>query len=100
MKPPTVREYLSHWAPKGEFFDYWIDKDGNYNVLVICQQDGEYRFNVDAFPQVVGHWGHQLMGGTYTTKDMQYHLEHGLWEAGDHIKERLRAFLATIEKVE
>ncbi|MEW6302265.1 MAG: hypothetical protein AB1705_02265 [Verrucomicrobiota bacterium] len=96
--PDTIATYLADFAPKGELIGYWIDKRGDYNVLVVYVRDGETRFNVGAFPPVVGHWGHQLFGGDYDIEGIKHHLAYGLWDAPEEIKERVKTMLNSISR--
>lgn len=95
--PPSVSTYLQDYAPEGWLIAYWLDKNREYNVLVLYQKDGEYRFSIGAFPEVVGHWGHQLTGGDYNIEEIKDLLGHGLWDADEVMKERLRSLTYRIE---
>lgn len=95
--PTTVSTYLHDYAPKGNLIDYWLDKRNEYNVLVLYQCDGKFRFSVGAFPKVVGHWGHQLMGGDYNLEEVKGQLDCGFWDADEATIDRIKALIGHIE---
>lgn len=95
--PDSVVTYLSDWAPSGYLIAYWLDKRGDYNVLLLLRSGPDYRFEVAAFPKVVGHWGHELGGGVYTPVELQQALASGLWDADEGILGRVGTLIAHIE---
>lgn len=95
--PQTVSTYLHDYAPKGNLIGYWFDKNNEYNVLVLYQRDGKFRFSVGAFPEVVGHWGHQLTGGDYDLEEVKGQLDYGFWDADEPTIGRIRALIGHIE---
>lgn len=94
--PGTVSTYLHDYAPKGRLIAYWRDASREYSVLVLYRHDGEFRFSVGAFPEVVGHWGHQLEGGDYSLEETQRQLDCGFWGADEPLKERVRTLVARL----
>lgn len=95
--PSIVLTYLQHYAPKGNLIGYWLTKDREYNVLVLYQRDGEFWFDLAAFPEIVGHWGHQLSGRDYSLKDIKSSIDSGFCGADEQTKERLRILINRIE---
>lgn len=95
--PDTVLTYLSNWAPTGCLIAYWLDKRGDYNVLILTRRGQEYRFEVGAFPKMVGHWGHQLGGGVYSPADLKQQLAYGLWDADAWVLGQVQVLIEHIE---
>lgn len=95
--PTTVSTYLQDHAPKGDLIGYWLDKNREYNVLMLHRRDGEFLFSVSAFPEVVGHWGHQLSGGELGIEAMKRQLDYGLWDVDEAVKERVGMIIDRLE---
>ncbi len=95
--PKTVSTYFHDHAPKGSLIGYWVDKRNEYNVLILYLRDGEFRFSVGAFPEVVGHWGHQLTGGDYNLEETKGQLDYGFWDADEPTMDRIRTLIGHIE---
>lgn len=95
--PNTVSTYYHDYAPKGYLIAYWLDQRREYNILVLYQRDDKCRFSVGAFPEVVGHWGHQLTGGDYSLEEIKGQLDYGFWEADEPTIDRIRALIGHLE---
>jgi hypothetical protein len=95
--PGTVLTYLRDHAPKGDPIGYWLDKQRYYNVLILHRNDGEFSFSVGAFPETVGHWGHELTGGVCGVADLKRQLDCGFWEADAAVRERAAMLIEQIE---
>ena len=95
--PSIVSDYLYYHAPPGDLIGYWFSAEREYNVVVLYRRNDEYRFSVGAFPEVVGHWGHQLTGGDYDAAEMAQLLRDGFWGADEAMKERMRLLVDRIE---
>lgn len=91
--PRTVSDYLHDHAPAGHLIGYWQDARREFNVLILHRPDAAYRFSIATFPEIIGHWGHQLVGGDYDTTGIALQLRDGLWGADAPTKARLGRLL-------
>ena len=89
--------YFRDHSPKGDFIAYWPDKNHEYNVLILYQREGEYRFSLEVFPEVVSHWSHQISGWTCAIGEIKEQLDRGLRDTSERTKERVRVLVEHIE---
>ncbi len=94
--PPTVDDFLRNHGPDGTLIAHWIDRQLDFNVLVLCERDGMPWFDARAFPQQVDHWDRQVMGDRYSVDEMTVLLAHGLWDADGASVERVRQVLGCL----